>query len=86
MNIILSQNLRMIILRLIHEKRALDPYPCFQHLVFNLPTLVGSCLVLRKRWNPRFVSPDDRHYGREFNILANRRSVYEKARRRHPNR
>jgi putative transposase len=34
----------------------------------------------------RFVTPDDRHYGREEYILANRREVYEKARRRHPNR
>ena len=34
----------------------------------------------------RFVAPDDRHYGREENILANRRQVYEKARCRHPNR
>lgn len=34
----------------------------------------------------RFVTPDDRHYGREEQILANRRAVYEKARRRHPNR
>ena len=34
----------------------------------------------------RFVSPDDRHYGRERQILANRQGVYERARRRHPNR
>lgn len=34
----------------------------------------------------RFVTPDDRHYGREEKILANRRQVYEQARRRHPNR
>jgi len=34
----------------------------------------------------RFVTPDDRHYGREQQILANRKVVYEKARSRHPNR
>jgi len=34
----------------------------------------------------RFVTPDDRHSGREQHILANRRKVYEKARRRNPNR
>ena len=34
----------------------------------------------------RFVTPDDRHYGREEVILANRREVYGKARRRHPGR
>jgi putative transposase len=34
----------------------------------------------------RFVSPDDRHYGREQDILANRQLVYEKARQRNPNR
>jgi len=34
----------------------------------------------------RFVTPDDRHYGREACILANRRRVYENARRRNPQR
>ena len=34
----------------------------------------------------RYVTPDDRHFGREDHILVNRRKVYEKARRRHPNR
>lgn len=32
----------------------------------------------------RFVTPNDRHYGREEEILANRRKVYERARRRNP--
>ena len=34
----------------------------------------------------RYVTPDDRHYGREGYILANRRKVYKKARSRNPNR
>lgn len=34
----------------------------------------------------RFVTPDDRHFGREEHILANRRKVYENARSRNPNR
>ena len=34
----------------------------------------------------RFVTPDDRHYGREHSILANRKKVYEEARLRHPER
>ena len=34
----------------------------------------------------RFVTPDDRHHGREQHILANRQCVYEEARRRHPER
>lgn len=34
----------------------------------------------------RFVTPDDRHYGRESQILAERRLVYEEARSRMPNR
>lgn len=34
----------------------------------------------------RFVTPDDRHYGREQAILANRHSVYQKARRCRPDR
>jgi putative transposase len=34
----------------------------------------------------RFVTPDERHDGREAAVLANRVRVYERARRRHPNR
>jgi len=34
----------------------------------------------------RYVTPDDRHFGREEHILANRRKVYEKARSQNPNR
>ena len=34
----------------------------------------------------RYVTPDDRHFGREKHILANRRKVYEKAQSRYPNR
>lgn len=34
----------------------------------------------------RFVTPDERHHGRETAVLANRVRVYERARRRHPNR
>jgi transposase InsO family protein len=32
----------------------------------------------------QFVTPDDRHYGREKDILKNRRRIYEQARRKHP--
>jgi transposase InsO family protein len=34
----------------------------------------------------RFVTPDDRHFGRQEAILENRKAVYEQARRRHPER
>lgn len=34
----------------------------------------------------RFVTPDDRHFGRETAILAQRCRVYDTARRRHPER
>jgi putative transposase len=34
----------------------------------------------------RYVTPDDRHYGREDHILANRKKVYAKARSQYPNR
>jgi putative transposase len=34
----------------------------------------------------RFVTPDDRHYGREPAILANRHRLYQKARQRRPDR
>jgi len=34
----------------------------------------------------RFVTPNERHDGRDDAVLANRVRVYERARRRHPNR
>lgn len=34
----------------------------------------------------RFVTPDDRHYGRENAILNKRKEIYELARKRHPGR
>ena len=34
----------------------------------------------------RFVTPDDRHFGRESQILEHRKQVYEKARSRNPGR
>ena len=34
----------------------------------------------------RFVTPDERHHGREHAVLANRVRVYERARRRNPDR
>jgi putative transposase len=33
-----------------------------------------------------FVTPDDRHFGRETELLEKRRRVYEKAQKRHPER
>lgn len=34
----------------------------------------------------RFVTPDDRHFGREAQLLARRHHVYQRARHRHPER
>ena len=34
----------------------------------------------------RFVTPDDRHYGREKDILNHRKNVYEQARQKNPSR
>ena len=34
----------------------------------------------------RFVTPDDRHFGREHEILQQRREVYEEARAKNPGR
>jgi len=34
----------------------------------------------------RYVTPDDRHFGREERILANRKKLYEKAQSQNPNR
>jgi hypothetical protein len=34
----------------------------------------------------RFVTPDERHFGREGEVLAQRHEVYQRAQRRHPER
>lgn len=34
----------------------------------------------------RFVTPDERHFGREEGVLARRHALYERARQRHPER
>ena len=34
----------------------------------------------------RFVTPDDRHRGKEIEILRNREEVYREAKRKHPER
>ncbi|MCK4623209.1 MAG: IS3 family transposase, partial [Desulfuromonadales bacterium] len=34
----------------------------------------------------RFVTPDDRHYGQEIEILNKRKEVYSQARQKNPNR
>lgn len=34
----------------------------------------------------RYVTPGERHYGRERNVLASRRDLYERARRANPER
>jgi putative transposase len=34
----------------------------------------------------RFVTPDERHFGREETVLARRHALYERARKRHPER
>lgn len=32
----------------------------------------------------RYITPDERHFGREHEVLASRRALYERARRKHP--
>ena len=41
-----------------------------------------------QRWHSaiRYVTPDERHYGREKEILARRQRVYERARQTNPQR
>lgn len=58
---------------IIHAQKWVDEFVCW----YNTRHLHSAI---------RFVTPDDRHYGREQYILANRQVVYEQARRRHPNR
>jgi hypothetical protein len=43
-------------------------------------------LKLHRHSGIRVVTPDPRHDGRECDVLASRVRVYERARRRHPNR
>jgi transposase InsO family protein len=58
---------------LAHAQKWVDEFVCW----YNTCHLHSSI---------RFVTPDDRHYGLEHDILANRQHVYEQARCRHPER
>ena len=49
-------------------------------------TFVGWYNAEHRHSGIRFVTPNERHHGREHAVLANRVRVYERARRRHPNR
>jgi putative transposase len=50
-------------------------------------TVADSNMQEKMGWlDGYFVTPDDRHHGREHHILANRQYIYEQARRSHPNR
>jgi hypothetical protein len=61
----------------------------------SLP-FVGSDVVARRKWTwyngehrhsaIRYVTPNERYYGREKEILARRQRVYERARQTHPGR
>ena len=74
--------------------RTLKCTPAYQRLPF--PSLDGA-----RRWVTsfvawyngvhrhsaiRFVTPDERHFGLEPSVLEHRRAVYERARRKHPER
>jgi hypothetical protein len=59
--------------RLSHAQKWVDEFVCW----YNTRHLHSAI---------RFISPDDRHYGREHQLLANRQEVYERARRHHPSR
>ncbi|WNG37967.1 transposase family protein [Archangium violaceum] len=49
-------------------------------------SFVGWYNSLHRHSAIRFVTPDDRHLGREAQLLARRHHVYQRARHRHPER
>lgn len=74
--------------------RTLKYCPAYPHKPFETLEAARAWVADFVRWyntehrhsGIRFVTPDERHHGREAAVLANRKRVYERARRTHPNR
>lgn len=74
--------------------RTLKYRPCFPDKPFSsleearswVTSFVGWYNSQHRHSAIRFVTPDDRHFGREAQLLAQRDLVYQRARHRHPSR
>ncbi len=74
--------------------RTLKYRPCFPDTPFSslqeahswVASFVGWYNSQHRHSAIRFVTPDDRHFGRETQLLARRHHVYQRARHRHPER
>ncbi len=72
--------------------RTLKYRPCFPDTPFSslqeahswVASFVGWYNSQHRHSAIRFVTPDDRHFGRETQLLAGRHQVYQRARYRHP--
>ena len=62
------------------------PFESIEHARAWVTSFVAWYNAEHRHSGIRFVTPDERHDGREHAVLANRVSVYERARRRNPNR
>lgn len=62
------------------------PFESIEHARAWVTAFVAWYNAEHRHSGIRFVTPDQRHDGREHAVLANRTSVYERARRRNPNR
>jgi putative transposase len=74
--------------------RTLKHTPAYPHLPFATVELAHRWVTRFVNWYNgahrhsaiRYVTPDERHFGREYDVLTHRHAVYERARRRHPER
>jgi hypothetical protein len=56
------------------------------HILRKIKRSIDFDFIYNEVKDIRYVTPDDRHFGQEELILANRKKVYEKARNQNPNR
>jgi putative transposase len=62
------------------------PFASIEHARAWVTGFVGWYNSSHRHSGIRFVTPDERHTGRDVDILARRAALYEQARRRHPER
>ena len=74
--------------------RTLKYRPCYPDKPFNSLEEAHAWITQFVAWyngkhrhsGIRFVTPDERHFGREATVLARRHALYERAQKRHPER
>ncbi|WNG56505.1 transposase [Archangium gephyra] len=69
-----------------HPSSSDKPFSSLEEARSWVASFVGWYDCLHRHSAIRFVTPDDRHFGREAQLLAQRNQVYQRARRRYPER